>query len=113
MTSKRTKKKTGAKAQTFKSIVIEFFKAHGIKSPVVYLAHRVGISRTMVYYILEGAENGIGSNKGQLDPRDASFIIVQADEVLTESERFEPTSIETYLRPLLEKFYNRKETKKK
>jgi hypothetical protein len=93
--------------------VNDFFKSHGIKSPSSYLAHRAGLTRTQIYFIYGYAEKGIGSGKGQLDPKTACFLIMQADAVLTETERFEPTPIENFLRPRLEKFYNRKEKKSK
>jgi len=110
-TKQTTKKKPNP--DTLQSIVIGYFRQHGIKGAVKYLADRAGLSRTQIYYILGYAENGIGQNKDQLDPRDACFLIMQADEVLGDDERFEPTAVENYLRPLLEKFYTEQENKTK
>ena len=90
---------------TFKSIVIDYFKAHGIESPSIYLSERAGISRTQIYWLFNATELGVGIKDGQLDPKYACFFMHQADEVVKEEEMFEPTPIDNYLRPLLEKFY--------
>lgn len=110
MTRNNKPRKAKVEKESFKTIIVQYFKQHGVKSPARYLAERGGLSRSQLYWLFNAASNGVGKEKGQLDPTSACFFILQADEVLADDDIFDPTPVEIYLRPLLEKFYQ--ETKK-
>lgn len=100
-------KKTAKKKQRFKDVVNEFFTSHGITNPSIYLARRGGVIRQSIYRYYDQADNAVGRalDKNLLDPKIACWFIQQGEDLINSDEVFEPTSIEIFLRPLLEKFY--------
>lgn len=87
---------------SFRETLIAFFKAHGIRDPVAYLARRGGVKPDSVYVYLRQAQEGVGRGAALLDPKVAAWFIWESNRVLRDVEH---NPVREFLELRLETFY--------
>ncbi|MCK4639795.1 MAG: hypothetical protein KAU06_00520 [Candidatus Marinimicrobia bacterium] len=77
----------------FIKILKGHFWTHGIEDPIKYLAGKLEFKPETIRIFCRQAINGVGSGKGQLNPKTAAWIIEQSFKVMEQGEIRNPVQL--------------------
>ena len=102
----------------FREIVISFFKTMGIPRPTEHLARRAGVRDAQIWTWYRKAEQGVGRERGELNPVHAGWFIYESERLFAEADNslMWKNPVRDFLEIRLNKFYeqaqqNTEETK--